>query len=118
MRPRFRALNPGCQWFSYRLARRARPKYHASLSPNRRNPLARQGPAMKADIHPKYIECEVKCACGNSFATRSTVPKMRVDICSECHPFYTGKQKFVDTAGRVERFQKKFQGNYFGKKKD
>jgi large subunit ribosomal protein L31 len=72
---------------------------------------------MKKDIHPKYVETQVTCACGNSFSTRSTVPAIRVDICSNCHPFYTGKQKFVDTAGRVERFQKKFGGNYFSKDK-
>lgn len=72
---------------------------------------------MKKDIHPKYVETQVTCACGNSFQTRSTVPAIRVDICSNCHPFYTGKQKFVDTAGRVERFQKKFGANYFTKEK-
>jgi len=72
---------------------------------------------MKADIHPDYIDCAVTCACGVSFQTRSTVPKLHVDICSECHPYYTGKQKFVDTAGRVEKFQRKFAGNYFGKDK-
>lgn len=70
---------------------------------------------MKKDIHPNYVETQVSCACGASFKTRSTVPVLKVDICSECHPFYTGKQKFVDTAGRVERFQKKFGGNYFKK---
>ena len=70
---------------------------------------------MKKDIHPKYVECRVTCACGNSFETRSTVPSLHVDICSACHPFFTGKQKFVDTAGRVEKFQKKFKGSYFGK---
>jgi large subunit ribosomal protein L31 len=70
---------------------------------------------MKSGIHPKYIECKVHCACGSNFVTRSTVDHMNVDIFSQCHPFFTGKQKFVDTAGRVEKFQKKFQGNYFGK---
>ena len=70
---------------------------------------------MKKDIHPDYVETAVKCACGNQFTTRSTVPEIKVDICSACHPFYTGKQKFVDTTGRVERFQKKFGGNYFQK---
>lgn len=70
---------------------------------------------MKADIHPKYVEARVVCACGNTFQTRATVPELRVDICSACHPFYTGKQKFVDTAGRVERFQRKFGGEYFKK---
>lgn len=64
---------------------------------------------MKKDIHPKYIKCIVTCACGNSFETRSTVPSLRLDICSACHPFYTGKQKLVDTAGRVEQFMRKFE---------
>lgn len=70
---------------------------------------------MKEKIHPKYVECKVTCACGNSFTTRSTVPQLHVDICNMCHPFFTGKQKFVDSAGRVEKFQRKFQGSYFGK---
>ena len=72
---------------------------------------------MKTDIHPNYVQCAVRCACGNTFETRSTLESMHVDICNECHPFFTGKQKFVDTAGRVEKFQKKFSGGYFGKKK-
>jgi large subunit ribosomal protein L31 len=63
---------------------------------------------MKADIHPKYLEATVTCGCGNSFKTRSTKPSIQVEICSACHPFYTGKQKFVDTAGRVEKFQRKY----------
>ena len=63
---------------------------------------------MKAKIHPEYHELTVVCACGNSFATRSTRKELRVEICSECHPFFTGKQKLVDTAGRVERFQKRY----------
>ena len=67
---------------------------------------------MKAKIHPRYQVCTVHCACGNTFTTRSTVSKINVDICSQCHPFFTGKQKFVDTAGRVERFSKKFGGTY------
>ncbi len=67
---------------------------------------------MKAKIHPTYQACTVKCACGNTFETRSTLPKIGVDICNACHPFFTGKQKFVDTAGRVERFSKKFGGTY------
>lgn len=70
---------------------------------------------MKAGIHPKYMTAMVECACGNKFETRATVEKIKVDICNACHPFYTGKQKFVDTTGRVERFQKKFGGNYFRK---
>ena len=63
---------------------------------------------MKADIQPKYVECKVTCGCGNSFETRSTKPEIRVEICSACHPFYTGRQKFVDTAGRVEKFLRKY----------
>ena len=63
---------------------------------------------MKADIHPDYVEAIVRCACGNTFQTRSTKAKINVEICSNCHPFYTGKQKFVDSEGRVERFQRKY----------
>ena len=65
---------------------------------------------MKQGIHPKYQECDVTCGCGETFKTRSTVGEIRVDICSACHPFYTGKQKFVDTAGRIEKFNRKFAG--------
>ena len=67
---------------------------------------------MKAKVHPKYQNCEVHCACGNKFITRSTMAKINVDICNACYPFFTGKQKFVDTAGRLERFSKKFGGSY------
>ena len=63
---------------------------------------------MKTDIHPDYVECKVHCSCGNEFTTRSTVPTLRVELCSECHPFYTGKQKLVDTGGRVERFERRY----------
>ena len=75
---------------------------------------------MKDKIHPKYTDIEVTCACGETYQTRSTIKddKIRVDICAGCHPFYTGKQKFVDSAGRVEKFQKKFGGNYFAKSTD
>ncbi len=59
---------------------------------------------MKTEIHPEYGLSHVRCACGNEFYTRSTKPEIHVEICSECHPFYTGKQKLVDTGGRVERF--------------
>ena len=62
---------------------------------------------MKADIHPEYVECKVHCSCGNEFTTRSTETSLRVELCSECHPFYTGKQKLVDTGGRVERFERR-----------
>ncbi len=67
---------------------------------------------MREKIHPRYVTSNVRCACGNTFVTRSTQAKINVDICSACHPFFTGKQKFVDTAGRVERFSKKFGGTY------
>ena len=63
---------------------------------------------MKQDIHPKYVEAAVTCACGNQFKTRSTQDNIRVDICSNCHPFYTGRQNIVDTEGRVERFRNKY----------
>lgn len=63
---------------------------------------------MKEGIHPKYVETKVTCGCGNSFVTRSTKPEIKVDICNVCHPFYTGKLKYVDTAGRIERFRTKF----------
>jgi large subunit ribosomal protein L31 len=65
---------------------------------------------MKASIHPEYKEIQVSCSCGNQFATRSTVGHdLHVEVCSNCHPFYTGKQKIVDTAGRVDKFRKKYQ---------
>lgn len=68
---------------------------------------------MKADIHPTYETIEARCACGNKFLTRSTSGSIHVEICSQCHPFFTGKQKLVDTAGRVERFKQRY-----GKKDD
>ena len=63
---------------------------------------------MKQGIHPEYKATTVRCSCGEEFQTRSTVSELRVDICSKCHPFYTGKQKLVDTGGRVERFQRRY----------
>jgi large subunit ribosomal protein L31 len=63
---------------------------------------------MRAKIHPRYRTCTAHCACGNTFTTRSTMAKINVDICNMCHPFFTGKQKFVDSAGRLDRFKKKF----------
>ena len=63
---------------------------------------------MKAEIHPQYQQVDVHCACGESWKTGSTKKELRVEICSKCHPFFTGKQKLVDTAGRVERFQRKY----------
>lgn len=62
---------------------------------------------MKTEIHPDYVTAHVRCACGNEFLTRSTEPEIHVEICSACHPFYTGKQKLVDTGGRVERFNRR-----------
>lgn len=62
---------------------------------------------MQADIHPKYIDAEIRCACGNVIKTRSTKPTLLIGICNACHPFYTGTQKFVDTAGRVDKFQQR-----------
>ena len=63
---------------------------------------------MKEGIHPQYKDVEVRCACGNTFKTRSTKPELHLEICSACHPFFTGRQKLIDTEGRVERFNKKF----------
>ena len=67
---------------------------------------------MKAEIHPTYKEVKVTCSCGNSFTTRSTLdgPEMHLDVCSSCHPFYTGQQKIMDTAGRVEKFRRRYGG--------
>ena len=67
-----------------------------------------QSKGMKPKIHPKYVEVTVSCACGETFKTRSTKGDIRLEICSKCHPFFTGKQKLVDTAGRVERFHRKY----------
>lgn len=70
---------------------------------------------MKAGIHPEYAEIDVTCSCGNSFKTKSAVSKpLHIEVCSECHPFYTGKQKILDTAGRIERFRQKY-GNTAGR---
>jgi large subunit ribosomal protein L31 len=65
---------------------------------------------MKQDIHPKYETATVHCACGNTFQTRSTTNNISVEVCSACHPYYTGKQKLMDTAGRVERFRQRYAG--------
>ena len=73
---------------------------------------------MKDGIHPKYQDCVVTCGCGNSFQTRSTKPKIMVEVCSKCHPYFTGSVKFVDAAGRVDKFNKKFQGTYGKAKKE
>ncbi len=63
---------------------------------------------MKKDIHPNYMDCKVTCACGNEFETRSNAETMKIDICNECHPFFTGSEKIVDAAGRVEKFKAKY----------
>ena len=63
---------------------------------------------MKAKIHPEYVEATVHCACGNTFQTRSTKKEIRIEVCSRCHPFFTGEQRIVDTAGRVERFKRRY----------
>ena len=63
---------------------------------------------MKEGIHPNYVTATVKCACGATFETRSTKPEISVEICSNCHPFYTGKQKLIDTGGRVDKFRKRY----------
>jgi large subunit ribosomal protein L31 len=72
---------------------------------------------MKTDIHPQYVEATVRCSCGNTFTTRSTKPDLHVELCNVCHPFYTGRQKLVDTGGRVERFERRY-GRRAGAKKD
>ncbi|MDA0364917.1 MAG: 50S ribosomal protein L31 [Chloroflexi bacterium] len=64
---------------------------------------------MKAGIHAEYIESTISCACGNSWTTRSTKPAVHLDVCSQCHPFFTGEQRIVDTAGRVERFRRRYE---------
>ena len=71
---------------------------------------------MKSGIHPDYVTANVRCSCGNTFTTRSTKPDLHVELCNECHPFFTGKQKLVDTGGRVERFERRY-GRRAGKKK-
>ena len=63
---------------------------------------------MKKEIHPEFVECKVTCACGNTFTTKSNKSEIRVDICSDCHPFFTGSEKIVDSAGRVDKFKKKY----------
>jgi len=71
---------------------------------------------MQKKIHPKYIDCQITCLCGNVIETKSTKAKLNVEICSNCHPFFTGQQKIIDTAGRVERFRKRYEGSNYGKK--
>ena len=92
------AVSPHSRWLERRDARATRGglAYVATLNE-----------AMKTDIHPEYVEAHVRCTCGNEFTTRSTQPEIHVEICSNCHPFYTGRQKLVDTGGRVERFKRR-----------
>ena len=78
--------------------------YNMAQNVRTRNEVKR----MKQGIHPNYVDCTITCACGNVIKTRSTKPEIHVEVCSKCHPFYTGKQKLVDTGGRVERFNKRF----------
>ncbi|MBS5827493.1 MAG: 50S ribosomal protein L31 [Campylobacter concisus] len=63
---------------------------------------------MKKEIHPEYVDCTITCACGNTFKTKSNKSEIRIDICDKCHPFFTGSEKIVDSAGRVEKFKKKY----------
>jgi large subunit ribosomal protein L31 len=79
----------------------------AASTPAHQTPSAILNNVMKAEIHPEYVEAHVRCTCGNEFTTRSTQSEIHVEICSNCHPFYTGKQKLVDTGGRVERFRRR-----------
>jgi large subunit ribosomal protein L31 len=80
------------------------------LGPGRRNSGRIEGiVAMKKDIHPRYEEATVHCSCGNTFTTRSTKSELHVELCAQCHPFYTGKQKLVDSGGRVERFKRRYE---------
>ena len=72
---------------------------------------------MKSEIHPAYSESTVVCSCGNTFTTKSTAGDMHVELCNECHPFFTGRQKLVDTGGRVERFRKRYEGAEIKSKK-
>ena len=71
-------------------------------------PKVKEEQVVKANIHPKYHEVEARCACGNTWKTRSTKSELHLEICSNCHPFFTGRQKLIDTEGRIERFTKKF----------
>ena len=92
-----------------RLSFRSRFRYISQLLPS-----DCEG-TVKADIHPEYATATVRCACGNTFQTRSTQAVIHTDICGTCHPFFSGKQKLIDTAGRVERFRQKYSGNKPGK---
>src|SRR5262249_204540 len=90
-------------------ARRSRRSSRAATSHPKRPLLSWHQTKMKPDIHPEYVLATVTCSCGHTFQTRSTKPELHVEICSNCHPFYTGKQQFVDTAGRGQRFHPRLQ---------
>lgn len=72
------------------------------------SPKKLKGTKMKKEIHPEYMECKVTCACGNTFEVKSDKSELSIDICNECHPFFTGSEKIVDAAGRVDKFKKKY----------
>ena len=76
----------------------------------------RRGSSMKTNIHPEYVEATVTCACGNTFKVGSTKSQLKVDVCSKCHPFFTGQQRILDTAGRVERFNRRYNLDQNGEK--
>jgi large subunit ribosomal protein L31 len=85
------------------------PSSHSgTLASPRGGSAVTTGEIMKTDIHPKYVEAKVHCSCGNTFTTRSTKDDIHLELCNECHPFFTGKQKLVDSGGRVERFQRRY----------
>ncbi|GAA2092378.1 hypothetical protein GCM10009725_31520 [Aeromicrobium tamlense] len=86
------------------------PWFRFTVRAPRPDPATTREDIMKKDIHPAYVETQVTCTCGNSFTTRSTATEgtLRADVCSACHPFYTGKQKILDTGGRVARFEKRY----------
>ena len=83
-------------------------KLKMTIDSQKQYSMTKEVSSMKEGIHPKYGKAVVKCACGNTFETGSVKPELRVEICSACHPFFTGKQKLVDTGGRVERFNRKY----------
>ena len=104
--PRAQPPSPPC---SPERSRAAERLHRLGRERRRRNGRWYPGQPMKTDIHPDYVLAHVTCSCGNEFWTRSTKEELHVEICAECHPFYTGKQKLVDTGGRVERFQRRLE---------
>src|SRR2546427_4434716 len=104
-------LTSGPPWCQFGAVPGASAKFRCQLyfrPSSGSRPKLKDQAAVKPGIHPTYQRATVQCACGNSFVTRSTVPLIHVEICAQCHPFYTGKQKLIDTAGRVERFRQKY----------